>query len=167
MIDISTTFLIMLRIIFMKPFYNIFIFTQVDRFIPNRGSTNTPITSYLLSHQDFPSWDNQSSPAMTQLLASTLFPTNSRLLSYKPQSTPLVSLRESLTNTFTKASFTSTLPRTTRVISSTPDRILDAPEILDDYYLNLLDWGDNNLLAVCLNQCLYLWNACNGNRKIV
>jgi hypothetical protein len=29
----------------------------------------------------------------------------------------------------------------TRFISATPTRILDAPELNDDYYLNLLDWG--------------------------
>jgi hypothetical protein len=31
-----------------------------------------------------------------------------------------------------------------------PDKILDAPDLKDDYYLNLLDWGDNKILAVCL-----------------
>lgn len=29
-----------------------------------------------------------------------------------------------------------------RLISKLPERILDAPAINDDYYLNLLDWGD-------------------------
>ena len=32
-----------------------------------------------------------------------------------------------------------------------PEKILDAPEIRDDYYLNLMDWGNNGLLAVSLN----------------
>jgi cell division cycle protein 20 (cofactor of APC complex) len=26
------------------------------------------------------------------------------------------------------------------------ERTLDAPELVDDYYLNLLDWGSNNVL---------------------
>ena len=55
----------------------------------------------------------------------------------------------------------------TRALSLTPDltpgrrqapeRILDAPELLDDYYLNLLDWGKNNVLAVALGDSIYLW----------
>ena len=32
-----------------------------------------------------------------------------------------------------------------RTISSTPLRILDAPDIVDDYYLNLISWGHNNV----------------------
>lgn len=31
-----------------------------------------------------------------------------------------------------------------RNIPQAPERILDAPEMLDDYYLNLLDWGPMN-----------------------
>jgi hypothetical protein len=34
-----------------------------------------------------------------------------------------------------------------RNIPQAPDRILDAPELLDDYYLNLLDWGPNNVVS--------------------
>lgn len=49
-------------------------------------------------------------------------------------------------------------------ISSVPDKILDAPDILDDFYLNILEWGENNLLAVGLSDKLYLWNAANGIR---
>jgi cell division cycle protein 20 (cofactor of APC complex) len=37
--------------------------------------------------------------------------------------------------------------------------VLDAPDIVDDYYLNLLDWSSNNILAVALGSAVYLWNA--------
>ncbi|KNC80500.1 hypothetical protein SARC_07142 [Sphaeroforma arctica JP610] len=48
----------------------------------------------------------------------------------------------------------------TRVIPTTADRILDAPELRDDYYLNLLSWHDTqNTLAVALGPTVYLWNA--------
>ncbi|KAI9480985.1 MAG: WD40-repeat-containing domain protein [Benjaminiella poitrasii] len=49
--------------------------------------------------------------------------------------------------------------RYTRPISSTPIKILDAPDLKDDFYLNLIDWGKNDLLAVGLESCVYLWNA--------
>ena len=35
----------------------------------------------------------------------------------------------------------------TRHIPQSPERILDAPDLLDDYYLNLLDWNSNNILG--------------------
>ena len=46
-----------------------------------------------------------------------------------------------------------------RKINLTPERILDAPNLVDDYYLNLLEWGRANLLAVALGPDIYLWNA--------
>ncbi|CAB3362630.1 Hypothetical predicted protein [Cloeon dipterum] len=52
---------------------------------------------------------------------------------------------------------------TTRVIPSMPEKILDAPDIMDDYYLNLVDWGKNNILAVALRNAVYLWNEATGN----
>lgn len=50
----------------------------------------------------------------------------------------------------------------TRHIPSAPTRILDAPELIDDYYLNLISWSSRNILAVALGQAVYLWNAETG-----
>ena len=50
-----------------------------------------------------------------------------------------------------------------RKIPSTPARILDAPDLVDDYYLNLISWGQDNVLAVALAHCVYLWNASTGD----
>ena len=41
------------------------------------------------------------------------------------------------------------LRKTRRYISPNPERILDAPGLVDDFYLNLLDWNHlTNILAV-------------------
>jgi cell division cycle protein 20 (cofactor of APC complex) len=53
--------------------------------------------------------------------------------------------------------------KSTRHIPSVPERILDAPEMVDDYYLNVLDWSSSNILAVALGPSVYLWNASTGN----
>jgi cell division cycle 20-like protein 1 (cofactor of APC complex) len=37
--------------------------------------------------------------------------------------------------------------------------VLDAPALADDFYLNLVDWSAQNLLAVGLDSCVYLWSA--------
>ena len=46
-----------------------------------------------------------------------------------------------------------------RKINPTPERILDAPNLVDDYYLNLLEWGTSDILAVALGPEIYLWNS--------
>ena len=52
-----------------------------------------------------------------------------------------------------------TSDRFSRQINPTAIKILDAPELQDDFYLNLVDWGSNDCLAVGLGTCVYLWNA--------
>ena len=46
-----------------------------------------------------------------------------------------------------------------RQIAHTPERILDAPGLRDDFYLNPLDWSSQNVLAVGLGRTVYLWHA--------
>ena len=54
-----------------------------------------------------------------------------------------------------------------RKISMTPERILDAPNLVDDYYLNLLEWGKSNILAVALGPEIYLWNGENSETSLL
>ncbi|CAO1618070.1 unnamed protein product [Sympodiomycopsis kandeliae] len=49
--------------------------------------------------------------------------------------------------------------RTPRTISKMPFKVLDAPELADDFYLNLVDWSSSDTLAVGLNKSVYLWSA--------
>ncbi|KAK9380853.1 quinon protein alcohol dehydrogenase-like superfamily [Kockiozyma suomiensis] len=49
-----------------------------------------------------------------------------------------------------------------RSISKVPFRVLDAPELADDFYLNLVDWSSSNILGVGLSRSVYLWNAASG-----
>jgi cell division cycle protein 20 (cofactor of APC complex) len=50
-----------------------------------------------------------------------------------------------------------------RVLPTAPERILDAPELVNDYYLNLLDWSSKDVLAVALDSAVYMWNAADGS----
>lgn len=52
--------------------------------------------------------------------------------------------------------------KTPRKIPRSPYKVLDAPALLDDFYLNLVDWSPHNVLAVGLGYCVYLWNACSS-----
>jgi hypothetical protein len=44
-----------------------------------------------------------------------------------------------------------------RVISKLPYKVLDAPNLEDDYYLNLVDWSCRNEIAVGLGSCVYIF----------
>ena len=40
--------------------------------------------------------------------------------------------------------------------------MLDAPDLQDNFYLNLVDWSAKDILAVGLGSCIYLWSAQNN-----
>lgn len=44
----------------------------------------------------------------------------------------------------------------------TPYRVLDTPELADDFYLNLVDWSSTNVLGIGLGSCVYRWTARNA-----
>lgn len=52
--------------------------------------------------------------------------------------------------------------RVSRKIARSPFKVLDAPCLEDDFYLNLVDWSSENVLAVGLASCVYLWSACTS-----
>jgi len=52
--------------------------------------------------------------------------------------------------------------RAPRKIPKVPFKVLDAPALQDDFYLNLVDWSSTNVLSVGLSNCVYLWSACTS-----
>ena len=53
--------------------------------------------------------------------------------------------------------------KSVRKIPKEPFKVLDAPQLQDDFYLNLVDWSSTNILAVGLNGAVYIWSASNQN----
>lgn len=51
---------------------------------------------------------------------------------------------------------------TVRNISSVPYKILDAPGLQDDFYLNILDWTKKNQVVVALSNNIYTWCPINS-----
>lgn len=45
-----------------------------------------------------------------------------------------------------------------RTIDNKPFKILDAPGMMDDYYLNLLDWTEEDLVTIGLGDTVYTYN---------
>lgn len=48
--------------------------------------------------------------------------------------------------------------REERKIPRVPFKVLDAPALQDDFYLNVVDWSSKGILAVGLGPCAYLWS---------
>ncbi|CDZ97112.1 Anaphase promoting complex, Cdc20, Cdh1, and Ama1 subunits [Phaffia rhodozyma] len=49
-----------------------------------------------------------------------------------------------------------------RAIPTRPERVLDAPGMVDDYYLNLMAWSSDNMVGIGLGEGVYVWNAESG-----
>ena len=49
-----------------------------------------------------------------------------------------------------------------RALPKIPYKVLDAPALQDDFYLNVVDWSSQNILAVGLGTSVYLWSSSSG-----
>ena len=63
---------------------------------------------------------------------------------------------------FACSSQKSSTVKSSRHIPSEPIKALDAPDLSNDFYLNLVDWSVQNFLAVALVSGVYMWNAATG-----
>ncbi|KAA8499603.1 Protein FIZZY-RELATED 2 [Porphyridium purpureum] len=54
-----------------------------------------------------------------------------------------------------------------RKIARNPYKVLDAPSLWDDFYLNLLDWSSGNTVAVGLGTSVYLWSASSSQVSLL
>ncbi|XP_018571898.1 cell division cycle protein 20 homolog [Anoplophora glabripennis] len=138
-----------------------------DRFIPLRSASNFDLAHYKLTQDENNHSDSPTHQELQRVLSENLHGAdinNQRILTYKNKAPSAPEgfqnpMRVIYTQTKTPASVKSS----SRYIPQAPDRILDAPDIVDDYYLNLMDWSGNNILAAALGAHVYLWNAGTGN----
>ncbi|EPE10184.1 wd repeat-containing protein slp1 [Ophiostoma piceae UAMH 11346] len=89
---------------------------------------------------------------------------NTRILQFKPappESSKPIDLRQQYNRPLKPAGASSAQLR--RRIATAPERVLDAPGLVDDYYLNLLDWSSGNQVAIGLERNVYVWSAEEGN----
>lgn len=146
---------------------------HADRFIPSRSNTNFDLCHYMMNQQKSKEDNinngeeeaNEAQSAMQRVLVDEMGAPQAqhRLLQYtcKAPAAP-EGYQNPLRVIYSQAKVPSSLKASTRYIPQGPDRILDAPDIIDDYYLNLLDWSASNILAVALGNTVYLWNAGTG-----
>ncbi|XP_022242649.1 cell division cycle 20.1, cofactor of APC complex-like isoform X2 [Limulus polyphemus] len=118
-----------------------------DRFIPNRSTTNMEYAYFKIFGEDC-SLSQQGNCMYRQVLtppepAMFSFRTKEKAVSASGLETELFAHVYSIT----------------RSISLSPEKVLEAPDILTDFNLHLLDWSSTPLLAVALDKQLHLWDS--------
>lgn len=103
--------------------------------------------------------NKQKANTITELIGNL---DNFRIMSYNNKAPPPPDGYANKLKVIYSSSKTASTKKTSRYIPTQPERILDAPDIKNDYYLKLIDWGSSNLLAVALSNEVFLWNAVNG-----
>jgi cell division cycle protein 20 (cofactor of APC complex) len=155
-----------------------------DRFIPNRAGMNMEISKHLMRSASFGKEEENEVPADMKAIAdakkssynTTLSSkllgvediSDNRVISYQEKApAPKGDTVNNLNILYSASASSKTKKSNTKLVSrhipTAPSRILDAPDLMDDYYLNLVSWSDTNILAVALSQTVYLWNAGSGD----
>ncbi|KAK4743902.1 hypothetical protein SAY87_010214 [Trapa incisa] len=155
-----------------KPIYS-------DRFIPSRSGSNFSLFG-LSSSDKHPSAEGKDDvsyfAAYNSLLRTALFGPDTpdrkeetfsaswNIFRYKSETKrPLHSITPLGFEEDEAALTANRVPvKVPRKVSRSPYKVLDAPALQDDFYLNLVDWSPHNVLAVGLGNCVYLWNACSS-----
>lgn len=109
---------------------------------------------------------------LTSDLSSTLgIDSSKRILSFSAEPPPARTEHSALLASYARlpskgsaaSASSSSAAAARRRIATAPERVLDAPGLIDDYYLNLLDWSCTNLVAIALGESVYVWNAETGD----
>ena len=138
-----------------------------ERFIPNRTSLNM-LSSFdklsddrVLLSQNFDEQHAAYSTLLHSQLSQASHSTLFRRTLFKFSSDPTGKENQNQMSELASEEIYSPL-KSQRKIPKTPFKVLDAPALQDDFYLNLLDWSCSNQLSVGLGSCVYMWNASNS-----
>ncbi|KAM5556965.1 cell division cycle 20.5, cofactor of APC complex-like [Rosa sericea] len=135
-----------------------------DRFIPNRSLMDLDQAQSLLTNRTVPNRNSNFNEAYRQKLQDQLTldsdgnPFKMLVFRGSPKSSrkPLRCVDEMRRSD----DFDSNIkPTQLRSLPKGESRVLDGPNMRNDFYMNILDWGKNNVLAVALGSDLYLWNS--------
>lgn len=155
----------------------------LDRFIPSRQTTSGKLT--IEKTKSLPSFampsdhiESQTSEIYQNTVAEACgLEVGQRILQFQPvppeSKNSLRRVASNNSNTmkckFKTRQMISTFAAQARMkkIPSCPEKVLDAPGLVDDFYLNLISWSEDNVLAIALGSSVYCWNANSGSVDLV
>uniref|UniRef100_A0A6I9QNM8 Cell division cycle 20.2, cofactor of APC complex-like n=1 Tax=Elaeis guineensis var. tenera TaxID=51953 RepID=A0A6I9QNM8_ELAGV len=129
-----------------------------DRFIPVRSAMDFDVANLLLTTQEIKKDRSSWSEYYQKLLSECFLNNRTRIFVFK--SKPPAPVNE-MFQEYLGSSCKSRVVKQWRHIPKNAERTLDAPNMIGDYCLSLLDWGSSNVLAVALGSTVYLLNASN------
>ncbi|KAM6988810.1 LOW QUALITY PROTEIN: cell division cycle protein 20 homolog [Passerculus sandwichensis] len=140
-----------------------------DRYIPNRTTMQMEMANFLLTKENDPAEDSPTKKEQQKAWAVNLngFDVEEAKILHlrgKPQNAP-EGYQNNLKVLYSQKMASRFSRKKSRYIPSKPERVLDASEMFNDYYLNLIDWSSQKFLAVALDNTVYLWNY--GTREII
>jgi len=145
-----------------------------DRFIPNRDVMDLEYSRFSLTDELALEREGEEGEAMLtsptkkkiheEMTAQLFEGDRSKILAFKNKApAPRDGYQNNLKVLYCQNREAVKKASSSRTIPQQPQKVLDAPELLDDYYLNLLDWSEANVIAVALGSSVYLWNAESGD----
>ena len=117
---------------------------DTDRFIPSRTQL-TQVSFFSHSQQE-------SISPYQQLIQSRLCP-QAKLLNFSQD-------KENLSDNFSQSQI-SDCSSQLKSMSGYAEKVLDAPGVRDDFYLNLIDWSPMGPLGIALDNEVYLYTPNN------
>ncbi|KAK5817645.1 cell division cycle 20.2, cofactor of APC complex-like [Gossypium arboreum] len=135
-----------------------------DRFLPNRSLMDLDRAHTLLTNKttDFKSSKCDEVYQQKLIESQSLNSEGKRIMVFKgssKSSTKSIRFVDELRQEMATISDNKSKQAPYRSIPKAEMIVLDAPGLLDDYYVNIMSWGKNNVLAVGLGPTLYLWNS--------
>ena len=113
---------------------------QNDRFIPDRDQIDFDLCNFKLT----------SNTETVNKICKMLNVENERVLPFFARSKKQFSISYPKINKEDKEHY---------YLSNTAFKVLDAPNALDDFYLNILDWSSTDLISIALLESVYLYNT--------
>ena len=140
-----------------------------DRFVPNRTaleSNNSNLDAELDVEYDPPLLNNDNDNSNNKRILAFAEPPPASSVSIPSTDIRLRLAKSTHSSTSSNnVNKSSTVNHNRNLSKLKPDRVLDAPGIVDDFYYNLLSWSSNNLLAVGIGSRVFVWNAGDGSVK--
>ncbi len=146
-----------------------------DRFITTRDPADEVAATLDLMSLN----PESASPGHTARLAAAAgVPLNRRILAYHEPPPPassdplMAQARELVRPLYARAGSTpgsgsGSTGTKDRKISTSAQRVLDAPGMIDDFYLNLISWSSLNVVGIALGSSVYVWKAETGEVTLI
>ncbi|KAG1673274.1 hypothetical protein FOA52_002554 [Chlamydomonas sp. UWO 241] len=141
---------------------------RMDRFITARSAMDVDAAHLSLMNENdgeggpagAGAADNDAKKEYERQLAATMGVGNSRILVFKTKAPePAAGHDNKLSGIYSANTGQAVDKKKFRHVPSEPKNVLGAPDIMNDFYLNVLDWSSQNVVAVALKETVYLWNG--------